>query len=125
MQMMRPILHEAEKRNRKEMKALHRSPFGRGRGSGRDLNDDPDEVKLQIGTCCYWIRMTGGKAELCRQAVGCDTPVLHEVLRYDDLGITDDDLEDAVRLAGGETDMDRELPISNHIKGKLQILFAP
>lgn len=125
MQMMRPVLHEADERKPKEMKKSHRSPFERGRKSGRDLNHDPDEVKIQIGSCYYWIRMSRGTIELCRAPVRNDGLVLHEVLQHDNLGITDDDLEDAVRLEGGDPDADRELHISSHIKGKLQILYAP
>jgi hypothetical protein len=83
------------------------------------------ELKLQIGPHLYWIQRIQSVPELCRLAVRRDSLVLYEVLEHDSLGISDDDLEDAVRQANGELIASREYRISNHIKRKLQILYAP
>ena len=54
-----------------------------------------------------------------------DALILYEVLLHDSLGITDDDLDDAVLKMEGDFRMNGEYRISDHIKTKLQILHEP
>jgi hypothetical protein len=116
---------EPYKKGQKKMAWLFIPPLERKKEPDWRLDEDIDEVRLQIGSYYYWIRLIQSIPELCRLAVRRDSLILYEVLQHDNLGITNDDLEDAVRQADGELIVAREYRISNHIKRKLQILYAP
>ncbi len=109
----------------KKMAWLFLPPKEARRESGKMVNGDAGEVKLQIGPHLYWIQRIQSVPELCRLAVRRDSLVLYEVLENDSLGISNVDLEDAVRQANGELLTNRDYHISDHIKRKLQILYAP
>jgi hypothetical protein len=116
---------KSEKTQQKKMAWLFLSPLERRREIDLMMNGDVSDLKLQIGSYYYWIRRIQNIPELCRLAVRRDSFILYEVLQHDNLGISDDDLEDAVRQADGELCPGQEFRISNHIKRKLQILYAP
>ncbi len=109
----------------KKMAWLFLPPKEARRESGTMVNGDAGEVKLQIGPHLYWIQRIQSVPELCRLAVRRDSLILYEVLENDSLGISNVDLEDAVRQANGELLTNRDYHISDHIKRKLQILYAP
>jgi hypothetical protein len=112
-------------KGQKKMAWLFLSPLEGKKQPDRRLNEIVDAVRLQIGSYYYWIRVIQSIPELCRLEVRKDSLILYEVLQHDNLGISDDDLEDAVRQANGELIVAREYRISNHIKRKLQVLYAP
>jgi hypothetical protein len=113
-----------EKRQKK-MAWLVLSPLERINEPNYQVDTDVDKIRLQIGSYYYWVRMVQSIPELCRLAVRTDSLILYEVLQHSSLGISDDDLEDAVRQDDGELIVSRDYRISNHIKRKLQILYAP
>jgi hypothetical protein len=120
-----PVEDQGNKKRQKKMAWLSLSPLEKRRENEWRPGVDTGEVKVQIGFHYYWIQRIQGFPELCRLAVRRDSLILYEVLQHDILGISDDDLEDAVRLANGELYLSRDYPISDHIKRKLQILYAP
>jgi hypothetical protein len=136
MQIMNPIIPEetestgqgragSHEKGQKKMSWLYLQPLERKKEPDWRINGITDSARVQIGSYHYWIRMIQNIPELCRMTVRRDSLILYEVLHHDNLGISDDDLEDAVRQADGELIIAREYRISNHIKRKLQILYAP
>ena len=85
-----------------------------------DLNED---IKVQVGSHYYWIRLHQSVMELCRMTSRKDSLILYEVLQHENLGITDDDLEYAIYYANREPTVSRQYRISDQIKGKLQNLY--
>ncbi len=120
-----PVEDRGNKKDQKKMAWLFFSPLEKRRENEWKPGGDTGEVNIQIGAHYYWIRRIQGVLELCRLTVRRDSLILYEVLQHDILGISYDDLEDAVRMANGELSLGREYPISDHIKRKLQILYAP
>lgn len=112
-------------KKQKKMAWLFLSPLERRQEPENRFNGDIDKKRLQIGSYYYWVRVIQSIPELCRLAVRKDSLILYEVLQHNSMGISDDDLEDAVRQDDGELIFSREYRISNHIKRKLQILYAP
>jgi len=76
---------------------------------------------ILVGTHRYWIRAYGSTVELCRSA---DDPLIaYEVLHSQSLGITREDIEDAVCKADEELAFNKVYPISDRIKKQLQIIY--
>jgi hypothetical protein len=112
-------------KKQKKMAWLFLSPLESRQEPENRFDGDIDKKRLQIGSYYYWVRVIQSIPELCRLAVRKDSLILYEVLQHNSMGISDDDLEDAVRQDDGELIFSREYRISNHIKRKLQILYAP
>jgi hypothetical protein len=87
--------------------------------------DAAASVSVPVGSHAYWIRVQQFQPELCRMACRKDALIMYEVLLHDSLGITDDDLDDAVLKTEGDFRVNGEYRISDHIKTKLQILHEP
>jgi hypothetical protein len=121
----RPQKAPPNKNGQKNLVWLFPSLMERKKEPDWKWDENTENRRLQIGSHYYWIRMVENNPELCRMAVRKDSLILHEVLENDNLGITNDDLEDAVRQDHGELMVSPEYRISNHIKRKLQILYAP
>jgi hypothetical protein len=109
----------------KKMEWLFLSPLERKRDPDWNLGHINDPGRILIGSHYYWIRVLQSVPELCRMADRKDSLVLYEVLHHENLGISADDLEDAVRQANGELMVSQEYPVSDHVKRKLQILNEP
>jgi hypothetical protein len=102
---------------------LFAPPQGKRDGPLPSLEETDIYASMLIGSHRYWIRVWGGITELCRRKD--DQLIAYEVLRHEQLGISDDDIEDAIRQANGEVTVNRDYPVSDHIRRKLQILYEP
>jgi hypothetical protein len=76
-----------------------------------------------IGQCHYYIRSEGNSAYLCRTVVGYGRLYSSEVLDHRRYGISEDDLEHAIRGASPHSEIPGYYPISAHIDKKLRPLF--
>ncbi|MCU0632722.1 MAG: hypothetical protein MUC66_07080 [Methanolinea sp.] len=96
------------------------------------LRTEPEEPPMwdfgKSGSSYYYILVKGRIQTLWHARTFEDGTSHHEEIAHDQWGITDDDLDDAVRLAGLYDDphcalLDHQfVPISGHIAKKLRIL---
>ena len=90
-----------------------------------------DEIMVQIQDyhrCCigisyYYIWAGKNEAALCRIVPGGGKIFFHEVVDHEKHGITDGDIEEAVRRDPGLFSVPGYYPISIRIENKLRVLF--
>jgi hypothetical protein len=76
-----------------------------------------------IGSSYYYIRAGEGYCSLCRIVPGGGKIFFHEVVDHEKLGISEDDLEEAIQQDTGTLTIPSHYPISPHIEMKLHTLL--
>jgi hypothetical protein len=104
---------------------LFTPPQGNEKEREEILEESNESIRIPVGSYYYWIRVEGEVAELCRITENLKSHISYEVLHHALLGITDDDIEEAICQANGELTVNKEYPISGHIKTRLQSLYEP
>jgi len=79
--------------------------------------------RSRIGSSYYYIRADHEDAFLCRIVPGGGKIFFHEVVDHEKHGISDADIEAAVKRDPGVFTTPGYYPISSHIEDKLRILF--
>lgn len=76
-----------------------------------------------IGRCYYYIRDDGRRRGLCRMMVGYGKLYSAEFVDHESHGISDDDIDDAIRIASRSHETPGYYHISDHIDKKLRSLL--
>jgi hypothetical protein len=76
-----------------------------------------------IGSSYYYIRVENDKTNLCRILPGGGKIFFHEIVDHEKHGISEDDLEAAVRFDAGLFSTSGYYPVSPHIETKLRVLL--
>ena len=82
-----------------------------------------DYQRSQIGSSYYYIRAENDRMILCRILPGGGKIFFHEIVDHEKHGISDDDLEMAVRLDTGLLSRAGYHQISPHIEAKLRVVM--
>lgn len=76
-----------------------------------------------IGSSYFYIKADDRSCNLCRIIHGGGKIFFHELVDHEKNGISEDDINDAVRLGSGAFSIPDYYPISPHIEQKLRILY--
>jgi hypothetical protein len=76
-----------------------------------------------IGRSYFFIRSRGSDASLYRTNVGYGRIYSSEVIEHYRYGISDDDIDHAIRIAPPQSEIAGYYPVSDHIEKKLRVLF--
>ncbi len=76
-----------------------------------------------IGASYYYIKAGDDRCCLCRIVHGGGKVFFHELVDHSRHGISDDDIEESVRLDTGSFSLPGYYPISPHIEQKLRVLY--
>jgi len=76
-----------------------------------------------IGTSYYYIHATDRDCHLCRILHGGGKIFFHELVDHEKHGISEDDINEAVRQGTGAFSIPDYYPITPHIEQKLRILY--
>jgi hypothetical protein len=76
-----------------------------------------------IGASHYYIRAENDRAYLCRILPGGGKIYFHEIVNHDKYGITEDELEEAVRLDKGSFTSPGYFPLSPPIETKIRVIL--
>ena len=76
-----------------------------------------------IGSSYYYIRVENERMHLCRILPGGGKIFFHEIVDHEKHGISENDLEEAVRLDTGSFSTPGYYPVSPHIETKLRVLL--
>jgi hypothetical protein len=76
-----------------------------------------------VGSSYYYIRKVKDDFELCRIMYGSKKIFFHEIIDHDKHGISNYDIEHAVRLDTGKMELPDHYLISPHIETKLRTLY--
>ena len=87
------------------------------------LEELADYHRSLIGSSYYYIRTGDDIPMLCRIVHGGGKVFFHEVVDHEQHGISEDDLETAVRDEAAAMDMPGHYVISPHIEMKLRALY--
>ncbi len=82
-----------------------------------------EEIRAMVGGHCYFILVKEECAQLCRVPFLEQERTCHEVVDHAQHGISDDDLEHALRMLGAHISQPGYYRISGHIEGKLRALL--
>ena len=82
-----------------------------------------DHQSSLIGSSYYYIRAGEGLCSLCRIVPGGGRIFFHEIVDHDKLGISEDDLEEAIQQDTGALTIPSHYPVSPHIEMKLHALL--
>jgi hypothetical protein len=76
-----------------------------------------------IGSSYYYIRVENDRLYLCRILPGGGKIFFHEIVDHEKHGISEDDLEEAVRLDTDSFSTPGYYPVSLHIETKLRVVL--
>ncbi len=76
-----------------------------------------------IGSSYYYIRVENDTIYLCRILPGGGKIFFHEIVDHEKHGISEEDLEDAVRFDTDTFSTPGYFPVSTHIETKLRVLL--
>ena len=76
-----------------------------------------------IGNSYYYIKAGEESCCLCRIIDGAGKVFFHELVDHDKLGISDEDIEESVRLDTGSFSLPGYYPVSPHLEQKLRVLY--
>ena len=76
-----------------------------------------------IGSSYFYIRAGDDNCSLCRIVPGGGKIYFHEIVDHEKLGISEDDLEEAVQQDTGKLTIPSHYPITPHIEMKLHALL--
>jgi hypothetical protein len=79
--------------------------------------------KSLVGSSYYYIRAGGERYCLCRIVHGAGKVFFHEMLDHQQNGISDEDIEESVKLDTGSFTLPGHYHISPHIEQKLRALY--
>jgi len=79
--------------------------------------------KCLIGASYYYIRAGGEQSCLCRIVHGGGKVFFHEMVDHRQHGISDEDIEESVRLDSGSFTLPGHFHISPHVEQKLRVLY--
>ena len=82
-----------------------------------------DYHKSLIGSSYYYIRAGDDRSCLCRIEHGGGRIFFHEMVDHHKHGISDEDIEMAIRRDTGTFALPGYYPVSSHIEQKLRILY--
>jgi hypothetical protein len=82
-----------------------------------------DYHRSLIGSSYYYIRVENERTNLCRILPGGGKIFFHEIVDHEKHGISEDDLEEAVRFDTGSFSTPGYYPVSPHIETKLRVLL--
>ncbi len=96
-----------------------------------DTESDVDQIighlsesgTTMIGNSYFFIRAQGNNASIYRTNVAYGGIYSSEVIDHHSYGISDDDIDNALRFPAPECEIQGFYPISEHIEKKLRILF--
>jgi hypothetical protein len=89
----------------------------------RILEQVQDYEHSLIGSSYFYIRACGDRFDLCRIVYGGGTIYFHELVDYENHGISEDDMEVSVREDMEFSTLPGHCPISRLIEEKLRILY--
>lgn len=87
------------------------------------LEQVQDHTSYLIGSSYFYIRADDRQCNLCRIIHGGGKIFFHEFVDHEKHGISEDDINEAVRLGTGAFAIPYYYPISPHIEKKLRILY--
>ena len=76
-----------------------------------------------IGSSYYYISVYGKERMICRIVYARGKISFHEIINHERHGISDDDIDHAIRLDSGFIELPNIYRISPHIETKLRILL--
>ena len=118
---------ESGPKRRKQEPAREQGIPGGGRSSGGDLDEFMccvrEEIRALVGGHYYFIEVTEECTTLCRAPHHARDEIRHEVIDHLQHGISDEDLEHAVRMRKGHGFPPGYYEISDHIERKLRALL--
>ena len=76
-----------------------------------------------IGNSYFFIRAQGNNASIYRTNIAYGRIYSSEVIDHQRYGISDDDIDHALRVPASQCEIQGFYPISEHIEKKLRILF--
>jgi hypothetical protein len=79
--------------------------------------------KSMIGSSYYYIRAGDERSCLCRIVHGGGKVFFHEMVDHHKHGISDDDINESVRLDNGTFSLPGHHSLSPHLEQKLRILY--
>lgn len=82
-----------------------------------------DSYRSCIGISYYYIRAGSNETALCRIVPGGGKIFFHEMVDHENYGISDADIDEAVRRDTGLFPFPGYYPISIRIENKLRVLF--
>jgi hypothetical protein len=96
-----------------------------------DAESDVDQIiahllesgTTMIGNSYFFIRAQGNNASIYRTNLGYGRIYSSEVIDHPSCGISDDDIEHALRDPAPECEIQGFYPLTEHIEKKLRILF--
>jgi hypothetical protein len=96
-----------------------------------DAESDVDQIiahllesgTTTIGNSYFFIRAQGNNASIYRTNLGYGRIYSLEVIDHLSYGISDDDIDHALRVPDPECEIQGFYPVSEHIEKKLRILF--
>jgi hypothetical protein len=87
------------------------------------LEQVQDYRQSLIGNSYYYIRAGDERYCLCRIIHGGGKVFFHELVDHDRHGISNEDIEESVRLDTGSFSLPGYYPISPHVEQKLRVLY--
>jgi hypothetical protein len=82
-----------------------------------------DYQRSFIGRSYYYIRADDNCASLCRILPGAGKIFFHEIIDHEKHGISDEDIEAAIKADTGVFSVPGYYPVSSHIETKLRVLL--
>jgi hypothetical protein len=76
-----------------------------------------------IGSSYYYILANEQRTALCRIVPGAGKVFFHEIVEHEKYGVSEEDIEEAVALDGGNLSSPGYYPVSSHIDSKLRVLL--
>ena len=87
------------------------------------LEQVQDYRQSLIGNSYYYIKAGDERCCLCRIIHGGGKVFFHELVDHDRHGISDEDIEQSVRMDTGSFSLPGYYPISPHVEQKLRVLY--
>jgi hypothetical protein len=82
-----------------------------------------DRQETFIGSSYYYIQADDRRSSLFRLTTSGGSLYSIEIVDYAQFGISDDELDEAVRESGGDPEIPNHYPINGHIERKLRTLL--
>lgn len=82
-----------------------------------------EEIRAMVGGHYYFIQVREECAMLCRVPLFAEERIRHEVMDHVQHGISDDDLDHALKMLGAHLSQPGYYEISDHIERKLRALL--
>jgi hypothetical protein len=90
---------------------------------GTILEQLQDHRKSQVGSSYYYVRAGDDRCCLCRIVHGGGKVFFHEMMDHHKYGISDEDIEESLRMDTGSFTLPGHYHISPRIEQKLRVLY--